>query len=115
VPKSSGASAPAPNLSAINVLSQTAAQNSIATIQNAINQLGQIQGYLGASQQRFQAQIGLLQTTSTNTQDGLAVIQDANIPQVAQQLTQEQIQNQAGVAALKSSTSLQQTFLSLLP
>jgi flagellin len=115
VPKSSGASAPAPNLSAINVLSQTAAQNSIATIQNAINQLGQIQGYLGASQQRFQAQIGLLQTTNTNTQNGLAVVQDVNIPQATQQLTQEQIQNQAGVAALKSSTSLQQTFLSLLP
>ncbi len=45
----------------------------------------------------------------------LGVVQDANLPQVANQLTQAQIQAQAGVAALKSSTTLQQSYLSLLP
>ena len=56
-----------------------------------------------------------LTTTSTNLNNGLATVQDANIPQVSQKLTQTQIQAQAGVAALKSSTTLQQSFLSLLP
>ena len=43
------------------------------------------------------------------------MVQDANIPAVSNQLTQAQIQAQAGVAALKSSTQLQQSYLSLLP
>jgi flagellin len=56
-----------------------------------------------------------LNTTSQNVTSALGVVQDANIPAVSNQLTQATIQAQAGVAALKNSTQLQQAFLSLLP
>jgi flagellin len=61
------------------------------------------------------ASVNNLNTTSQNVTTALGVVQDANIPKVSNQLTQAQIQAQAGVAALKSSTQLQQSFLSLLP
>jgi flagellin len=41
-------------------------------------------------------------------------VQDANIPQVTSQLTQEQILQQSGVDALKQSNTLQQAYLTLL-
>lgn len=56
-----------------------------------------------------------LNTTSQNINNSLGIVQDANIPQVSNQPTQAQIQAQVGVAALKSSITLQQSFLSLLP
>lgn len=56
-----------------------------------------------------------LNTTSQNINNSLGIVQDANIPQVSNQPTQAQIQAQTGVAALKSSITLQQSFLSLLP
>jgi flagellin len=56
-----------------------------------------------------------MNTTSQNLNTALGVVQDANIPQVSTQLTQQQIKAQSGVAALKSSTQLQQAYLSLLP
>jgi len=42
------------------------------------------------------------------------VVQDANIPQVTTQLTQQEILQQAGVSALAQSSTLQQSFLKLL-
>lgn len=42
-------------------------------------------------------------------------MQDANIPAVSNKLVEAQIQAQSGVAALKSSTTLQQSNLALLP
>jgi len=41
-------------------------------------------------------------------------VQDANIPQVTTQLTQQQILQQAGVSALAKSSALQESFLRLL-
>lgn len=81
----------------------------------AIEGLNNLGGQLGATQQRMQATLNNLTTTSSNLQNGLATVQDANIPQVSQKLTQSQIQAQAGVAALKSSSTLQQAYLGLLP
>ena len=78
----------------------------------ALNNQG---GQLGAVQQSLTANINNLNTTSQNLNSALGVVQDANIPAVSNQLTEAQIQAQSGVAALKSSTQLQQSFLSLLP
>jgi flagellin len=61
------------------------------------------------------ANINNLNTTSQNITSALGVVQDANIPAVSNQLTEAEIQAQSGVAALKSSTQLQQSYLSLLP
>jgi flagellin len=102
-------------LSAINVSTTAGANSAINVIKYAIEGLNNLGGQLGASQQRLTATLNNLTTTNANLQNGLATVQDANIPAVSQQLTQSQIQAQAGVAALKSSTTLQQAFLSLLP
>ena len=103
------------SLSAINVSTTAGANSAINVIKYAIEGLNNLGGQLGASQQRLTATLNNLTTTNANLQNGLATVQDANIPAVSQQLTQSQIQAQAGVAALKSSTTLQQAFLSLLP
>ncbi|MDE1902442.1 MAG: hypothetical protein KGI46_01140, partial [Alphaproteobacteria bacterium] len=71
-------------------------------------------GQLGAIQQRLQASVSNLQTTQVNMTSALSTIQDANIPAVTTQLTQEQILQQAGVDALAKSGELQQSFLRLL-
>lgn len=103
------------SLSNINVSTQTGANQAINVVKFTIEGLNNLGGQLGASQQRLQATLNNLTTTNTNLQNGLATVQDANIPQVSQDLTQSQIQAQAGVAALKSSSTLQQAYLSLLP
>jgi flagellin len=54
------------------------------------------------------------QTTATNISAARSVVEDANIPQVTTQLTQQQILQQAGVSALAQSSALQQAFLKLL-
>jgi flagellin len=103
------------SLASINVATTKGANAAINVVKFALQGLGNAGGQLGAVQQRLQANINNLQTTSQNVTNALGVVQDANIPQVSNQLTQAQIQAQAGVAALKSSTTLQQSFLSLLP
>lgn len=91
------------------------ANQAINVIKFALQSLNNTGGQLGAVQQGLTANINNLNATSQNATTALGVVQDANLPQVANQLTQAQIQAQAGVAALKSSTTLQQSFLSLLP
>jgi flagellin len=103
------------SLAGINVTTTAGANAAINVVKFALQGLGNAGGQLGAVQQRLQANINNLNTTSQNVTNALGVVQDANIPQVSNQLTQAQIQAQAGVAALKSSTTLQQSFLSLLP
>jgi flagellin len=103
------------SLASINVSTLSGANAAINVVKFALQNLGNEGGQLGATQQRLTANINNLNTTSQNVTSALGVVQDANIPQVSNQLTQAQIQAQAGVAALKSSTTLQQSFLSLLP
>lgn len=102
-------------LSTINVSTTANASKAINIVKYALAGLNNQDGQLGATQQRLSATINNLNSTSTNATTALGVVQDANIPAVANQLTQAQIQAQSGVAALKSSTELQQTYLSLLP
>ncbi|GHD98090.1 hypothetical protein U879_11835 [Defluviimonas sp. 20V17] len=102
-------------LSSVNVSTVGGANQAINIVKYAIQGLNNLGGQLGATQQRMQATLNNLTTTASNLQNGLSSVQDANIPQVSQQLTQSQIQAQAGVAALKSSSRLQQAYLSLLP
>lgn len=103
------------SLASINVGTTTGANNAINVIKYALAGLNNQGGQLGAVQQRLTANINNLNTTATNVTTALSVVQDANIPQVANKLTQATIQAQSGVAALKNSTQLQQSYLSLLP
>jgi flagellin len=103
------------SLANIDVSTVTGANSAINVVKFALQNLGSENGQLGAVQQGLTAAISNLNGTSQNTASALGAVQDANIPAVSNSLTQAQIQAQAGVAALKNSTALQQSFLSLLP
>ena len=103
------------SLSSINVSTTSGANTAINVVKYALASLNNQGGELGAVQQALTANINNLNTTSQNITSALGVVQDANIPAVSNQLTEAEIQAQSGVAALKSSTQLQQSYLSLLP
>jgi len=103
------------SLANINVTTLSGANIAINVVKFALQQLGNADSQLGATQQRLTANIDNLDATSQNVTSALGVVQDANIPAVSQSLTQARIQAQAGVAALKKSTRLQKSFISLLP
>ncbi len=103
------------SLASINVSTTQGASNAINIIKYALAGLNNQGAQLGAVQQGLTANINNMNTSSQNITTALGVVQDANIPQVSTQLTQQEIKAQSGVAALKSSTQLQQAYLSLLP
>lgn len=80
------------SLASINVGTTTGANNAINVIKYALAGLNNQGGQLGAVQQRLTANINNLNTTATNVTTALSVVQDANIPQVANKLTQATIQ-----------------------
>jgi flagellin len=103
------------SLADINVSTTSGANSAINVVKYALAALNNQGGELGAVQQALSANINNLNTTSQNLTSALGVVQDANIPAVSNKLTEAEIQAQSGVAALKASTQLQQSYLSLLP
>jgi flagellin len=101
-------------VSSVNVSTTAGATAALNVINYALQQLESVGGQLGATQQRLQATVANLNTTNTNLTAAQGVVQDANIPQVTTQLTQQEILQQAGVSALAQSSTLQQSFLKLL-
>jgi len=101
-------------LSAVNVSTEAGATAALNVVNYALAQLESIGSQLGATQQELQATVANLQSTTTNLTAAQGVVEDANIPQVSTQLTQEEILQQAGVSALAQSSTLQQAFLKLL-
>jgi flagellin len=101
-------------LSSVNVSTQAGATAALNVVSFALQQLENVGGQLGATQQELQATVANLNSTNTNITAAKGVVEDANIPQVTTQLTQEEILQQAGVSALAQSSVLQQSFLKLL-
>ncbi|HZU89790.1 MAG TPA: flagellin [Stellaceae bacterium] len=101
-------------LSGVNVSTVSGANAALNVVDFALQQLENVGAQLGAVQQRLQATASNLQTTNTNLTAARSVVQDANIPQVTTQLTQQEILQQAGVSALAQSSALEQSFLKLL-
>ena len=101
-------------LAAANVSTVSGANAALDVVDFALQQLENIGAQFGAVQHRLQATAANLQTTDTNLTAARSVVQDANIPQVTTQLTQQQILQQAGVSALAKSSALQESFLRLL-
>jgi flagellin len=101
-------------LSSVNVTTVAGATAALNVVSYALQQLESVGSQLGAIQQRLQATVNNLQTTTTNITAARSVVQDANIPKVTTDLTQQQILQQAGVSALARSSQLQEVFLKLL-
>ncbi len=103
------------SLADINLSTASGAESAISIIQASISSLSNIGGQIGAAQDGLVAENNYLSTNISNETTALGVVQDANIPQVTNNLTEEQISAQSGIAALKASTQLQQSYTSLLP
>jgi flagellin len=101
-------------VSSVNVSTTAGATAALNVVAFALQQLESVGSQLGATQQELQATVANLQSADTNITAAQGVVQDANIPQVSTQLTQEEILQQAGVQALVKAGTLQQGFLRLL-
>jgi flagellin len=103
------------NLNAINVQSQSGAQDSIKVIDQAISDVSNLRGQLGAFQdETLQSSSNNLQTMLQNTTSAESVIADTDFAAETANLSKYQVLAQAGTAVLSSANQSAQLVLGLL-
>ena len=90
------------------------ATSAITAINNAIQQLGLVQGKIGAGENTLNYAINLAQSQITNYSAAESQIKDANVAAEAANLTKSQVLTQTSVAALAQANSEPQAILKLL-
>ena len=90
------------------------ALNAINSINAAIQNLGTVQGIVGAGENKLQYAINLANSQITNFSAAESHIRDADVAQEAANLTKAQVLAQASVAAMAQANSAPQAVLSLL-
>jgi flagellin len=96
------------------VSSAATAQNSLATVETAIEEISKLRASFGAVQNRFESVISNLQAFSENTSAARSRIMDADFAEETAKLTRAQILQQAGVSILSQANTLPQAALGLL-
>jgi flagellin len=91
-----------------------AAQAALATINTAIQGVASTRGALGASINRLQSAVNVINNQTQNLSAAQSGIRDADISQEVANLTKYQILNQTGISALAQANQTQQTVLKLL-
>lgn len=86
----------------------------VTAIQNALNQLGQVQASVGAGENKLQYAIDLANSQITNVSSAESNIRDADVATEAANLTKSQVLEQASVAAMAQANSSPQAVLKLL-
>jgi flagellin len=102
------------NLTGQDLSTATAAQSALTAVTSAIAQVAQERGDIGASINQLTADTGVENTEVTNLTSAQNTIQNANIATVTSNLTQYNILEQTGFAALAQSSQAQQNVLKLL-
>jgi flagellin len=102
------------NLTGQDLSTATAAQSALTAVTSAIAQVAQERGDIGASINQLTADTGVENTEVTNLTGAQNTIQNANIATVTSNLTQYNILEQTGFAALAQSNQAQQNVLKLL-
>jgi flagellin len=97
-----------------NLSTATAAQSALTAVTSAIAKIAQERGDIGASINQLTADTGVENTEVTNLTSAQNTIQNANIATVTSNLTQYNILEQTGFAALAQSNQAQQNVLKLL-
>jgi flagellin len=97
-----------------NVSSKTDAQNSIATLDTAINRVNEQRAYLGAIQNRFTSTIANLGTQVENLDTARSRIRDTDFAAETAVYTQNKILEQAGTSILGQANQMPQMALSLI-
>src|SRR5690606_29510426 len=102
------------SVESINISTAAGAQDAIAIIDAAINEIDQTRGDLGAIQNRFASTISNLDNIAENVAAARGRIQDADFAAETASLSKNQILQQAGISVLSQANSLPQQVLSLL-
>ena len=102
------------DVGAVDITSQTGANDAISVIDNALAFIDDLRGDLGAVQNRFDSTINNLQNVSDNITSARSRIQDADFGRETSNLSKSQILQQAGIAMLSQANQSQQNVLSLL-
>ncbi|MBK8744792.1 flagellin [Propionivibrio sp.] len=101
-------------ISSANVLSVTAANNTIQRIDSALSAVSSLRSTFGAIQNRFESVTSSLSATSENLSAARSRIQDTDFAQETANLTRAQILQQSGIAMLGQANALPNNVLSLL-
>ncbi len=107
-------SATALSLNTLNLTSTTSAQSALTAINAAVNQVSAQRGVIGASVNRLQAATTVMNTQVQNLQSATNSIQNADIGATVANMTQYNILQSTGMAALQQSNQAQQSVLKLL-
>ncbi len=100
--------------STASIGNMTSAQNAVAALGTSVTLLGRAQAAVGQGENELNYASNLAQSQLTNFSAAEARIRDADLAQASANLTKEQIQLQAGVAALAQANSAPQAILALL-
>ena len=103
------------NLKSIDVTSSDGAQDSLAIIDEAIDEITNLRGTLGAFQQNtLESTANNLRATLENTTNAESVIRDTDFSKEISNFTRQQVLVQAGTSVLGNANAMSQLVLSLL-
>jgi len=97
-----------------NLTSTTNAQSVIAKITTAIKNLGNVQGVVGAGENKLNYAVGLAQSQIANFSAAQSQIRDADVAADAANLSKGQVLMQTSVAAMAQANQESQSVLKLL-
>ncbi len=100
--------------STVSIANLASAQNAVNALGTSVTLLGRAQAAVGQGQNELNYASNLAQSQLTNFASAEARIRDADLATASANLTKEQIQLQAGVAALAQANSAPQAVLALL-
>jgi flagellin len=102
------------NLTTIDLTSQDGARSALSVIRQALIDVANDRGTIGAGMNRLQSAVSVMQSQSLNTTAAESTIRDANMAKEVSELTKFQILSQTGTAALSQANAQSQSILSLL-
>lgn len=97
-----------------NVATKTSSQQSIATLDTAINRVNEYRAFIGAAQNRLTSSVSNLAVRIENLSESNSRIRDTDFASETARLTQSNIMQQAGTAVLATANTQPQIALSLL-
>ena len=101
-------------ISAIDLSTQTSAQNALTALDAALADVNTAQASLGAAGNRFQDAITTIQAFSQSLSAADSRIRDVDVAQETSNLAQAQIREQAGVSVLAQANQVPQLALKLI-
>ena len=101
-------------IDAIDIGTQTGAQDAVALIKNAINTVSSVRGDLGATQNRLDHTINNLSVMTENIQDAESTIRDTDVADEMMAYTKNNILVQSAQAMLAQANQVPQGVLQLL-